>query len=329
MRLHHAATACLLALALSACVEHRGTATSHKDSKEFASAPGKLVVLDVRSLDVEVEIVDGGAIGVAVEIEARASSAAAARRWVERNTPAIKDSPTRLEITTPRRSSVALIGFIDTEGVLRIKAPAECRLEVRTASGDVTLRGAAVMAAPVRIDTGSGDVTVRGGARELLVDTSSGDVRVAGEALAVVEADTASGDITLDAGADRVAIDTSSGECVLRRLRGALTVSSQSGDVDARWLSLASGDRIGVETSSGDVALRLPRSLQVRGEVVTSGGTIESEAPGDQDRRGRRLTLSPPAAPAEATSAPASGTVEVSVRTGSGDVRLLLSAHEI
>ena len=325
MRLHHAATACLLALALTACVEHRGTATSHKDSKEFASAPAKLVVLDVRSLDVEVEIVDGGAIGVAVEIEARASAAAAARRWVERNTPAIKDSPTRLEITTPRRSSVALIGFIDTEGVVRIKAPAECRLEVRTASGAVTLRGAGVMAAPVRSDTGSGDVTVRGGVRELLVDTSSGDVRVAGEALAVVEADTASGDITLDAGADRVAIDTSSGECVLRRLRGALTVSSQSGDVDARWLRLASGDRIGVEASSGDVTLRLPGSVQVRGEVVTSGGSIESEAPGDQDRRGRRLTLSPPAAPAEATP----GTVEVSVRTGSGDVRLLLSAHEI
>ncbi len=328
MRLHRALTAAALAAAVAGCGGQRGggAAAAHRDSRQAASAPGKLVVLDVRSLDVEAEVVETGTIDVSVELAARSSSRAAARRWVERNTPAFADSPARLEITTPRRRSVSVVGFIETEGVIRLKVPAECRLEVKTGSGDVVLRGGAAAAAPVRIATGSGDVTVRGGARELVVDTASGDVRVTGEPLALLEVDTASGDITLDAGAERVAIDTASGDCVLRRLRGGLTASSKSGDIDARWQRLAPGARIVAETSSGDVALRLTRSVPVRGTVATAGGSIESELPGEEDRRGRRFTLAAPPAGAEAGP---EGAVELSVRTASGDVRLLASAHEI
>jgi hypothetical protein len=328
MRLYRALTAAALAAALAGCGSQRGgTAATHRDSRQADSAAGKLVVLDVRALEVEAEVVEGGTIEIAVELDARSSSRAAARRWVERNTPAFADSPARLEITTPRRGSVSAVGYIETEGVIRLKVPAECRLEITTGSGDVVLRGSVAMAAPVRVKTGSGDVTVRGGARELVVDTASGDVRVTGETLARLEVDTASGDVTLDAGADRAAVETASGECVLRRLRGGLTVSSKSGDVEARWLRLAAGERVDVETSSGEVALRLPQSVPVRGTVTTSGGSIESELPGEEDRRGRRFTLADPPAGAEAQ--PGGGAVELSVRTGSGDVRLLSSPREI
>ena len=319
----------LAVLSLAACAGQQGTHTNHNDSKTFPSAPGKLVMVDVRSLDAEIEVVAGDAIAVAVELEAHSSSRAAARRWVERNTPAMEDSPTRLEISTPRRASVSVIGFIETEGVVRIKVPAECRLEVRTASGDVTVRGEAPMTAPVRIDTASGDVTVRGGARELVLDTASGDIRVAGTALAVLEADTASGDITLDAGADRVVIDTASGEAVLRSLRGDLSFSSQSGDVDARWLRLAAGTHVRVETQSGEVTLRLAAGAPITGEVKSSSGSIESEFPGNEDRRGRRLTLSGVAASAESAPAAGPGSAELSIRTGSGSVRLLETTPEI
>jgi hypothetical protein len=329
MLLRRTVTTGFLAIALIGCGTRPGTRTSHNESKTFPSAPGKLVVLDVRSLDAEVEVVEGGSIDVTVELQARSSSRAAAGRWVERNTPTLADAPTRLEITTPRRGSVSVIGFIETEGVLRVRVPAECRLEVRTASGDVALRGTVQMAAPVRIDTTSGDVTVRGGARELLVDTSSGDVRVAGEALAVLEAETASGDVVLDAGAERVVVDTSSGESVLRKLRGNLSVSSQSGDVDARWLRLAAGNRVTVETSSGEVTLRLAAGVPVTGEVQSSSGRIESELPGEEDRRGRRFRLSAPATPTEAGPESAGGAVELSVRTGSGNVQLLETSPTI
>ena len=323
MLARRAVTSTLLVLSLAACAERQGTRSNYKDSKSFPGAPGKLVVLDVRSLDAEIEVVAGGSIDVAVELAARSSSRAAARRWVERNTPVLEDSPSRLEIGTPRRGSVSVIGFIETEGVLRVKVPAECKLEVRTASGDVSVRGESPMAAPVRIETTSGDIVVRGGARELVLETSSGDVRVTGSALALLEADTASGDITLDAGADRVVVDTASGEAVLRNLRGDLSVTSTSGDVDARWLRLAPGTRVNVETSSGEVTLRLVSGVPITGEVRSSNGRIESEFSGEEDRRGRRFTLSAGGTANEATPGAATGSAVLSVRTGSGDVSLL------
>jgi DUF4097 and DUF4098 domain-containing protein YvlB len=319
----------LVVVSVAACAAQQGTHTNHKDSKTFPSASGKLVVLDIRSLDAEIEVVAGDSITVAVELEAHSSSRAAARRWVERNTPVMDDSPTRLEISTPRRGSVSVIGFIETEGVIKVKVPTECKLELRTASGDVTLRGEVPMTTPVRIDTSSGDVTVRGGARELLLDTSSGDIRVTGPALAVLEADTASGDVVLDAGADRVVIDTSSGDSELRNLRGALSLSATSGDVDARWLSLAAGTRIRVETQSGEVTLRLATGSPITGEVKSSSGSIESEFPGEEDRRGQRFTLSGAQASAESAPGAGTGTAELSIRTGSGRVRLLEATPEI
>ena len=319
----------LLVLSLAACTGRQGTRSQYKDSKSYPSAAGKLVVIDVRALDAEIEVVAGDSIDVAVELAAHSSSRAAARRWVERNTPVIEDAPSRLEISTPRRGSVSVIGFIETEGVVRVKLPAECKLEVRTASGDVTVRGEAPMAAPVRIETASGDIVVRGGARELLLETASGDVRVTGPALALLEAETASGDIGLDAGADRVVVDTASGETVLRNLRGDLSLTSSSGDVDARWLRLPSGARISVETSSGEVTLRLAAGVAIAGEVRTSDGRIESELAGEEDRRGRRFILSPRSTGGEAAPGTTGGTATLSVRTVSGDVSLLETAPEI
>jgi len=316
--------AALAVAALAACAGRPESRSNFKDEKSFASAPGKLVVLDVRSLDAEIEVVAEGEIVVEVEVAAHSSSRAAARRWVERNTPTYDDSPARLEIATPRRSSVSVVGFLETDGAVRVRVPAECRLEVRTASGDVSVRGETPLAAPLRIDTASGDVVVRGGARELLVETASGDVRVTASALALLEADTASGDVTLEAGADRVVLDTASGEVVLRNLRGDLSATSTSGDVEARWQRLPAGTRVSVETSSGEVTLRLAGGVPVTGEVRSSSGSIESELPGEEDRRGKRFTLSGGGA-----GAAAGGAATLSVRTVSGDVRLLTSAAEI
>jgi len=323
MLARRAVTSALALAVLAGCAGRPESRSNFRDTKNFASAPGKLVVLDVRSLDAEVEVVAEGAIEVAVEVAAHSSSRAAARRWVERNTPVYDDSPARLEIATPRRSSVSVVGFLETEGVVRVKVPAECRLEVRTASGDVSVRGEATLGAPLRIETSSGDAVVRGGVRELLVETASGDVRVTGSALALLEADTASGDVTLEAGADRVVLDTASGEVVLRNLRGDLSATSSSGDVEARWRRLPAGGRVTVETSSGEVTLRLAGGVAVTGEVRSSSGRIESELPGEEDRRGKRFTLSGGGAGAE------SGAAVLSVRTVSGDVRLLTAAAEI
>jgi hypothetical protein len=328
MRPYLVVLAAALVLPLTACHRRPATSTNHHETRSFAAAPGKLVRLDVRSIDVAVEVVKGEAIDFEVTLAAHASSRAAASRWIERNTPVIDDSPSRLEISVPKRSGVSVIGFLATDGRIRIKLPPQCTLEVHTASGDVTLAGEDPLAAPVRIETASGDVTVRGGARELLLDTASGDIRVAGAALAVLEVNTASGDVRLDAGADRAVIDTASGSVTLRDLGGDLSANTSSGDLEARWARLPAGTRIRVETSSGDVRLRLPAAGALSGEMRTSSGSIESDYPGTEERRGHRFTLSGAAGTAESPSGAAGG-ASVTIKTNSGDVTLRKEKLEI
>jgi hypothetical protein len=320
-------TAALLLLP-TACHRPAATRTDHHETRSFTAGPGKIVRLDLRSLDAEVRVGDGAAIEVEVTMRARSSSTSAARRWVERNMPTFDDSPSRLEVAVPSRSSVSLFGFLSTEGTVRVTLPAECALEIHTGSGDVALSGDAQTSTPVRVETSSGDVTVSGGAREMIVETSSGDIRIGGTALAVLDARTTSGDIRLDSGAAKVVADTSSGDVILRNLTGPLSASTSSGDVQARWRHLPAAADIRVETSSGDATLRMPAGAVLEGEVRTSSGDIRSDFGGEKDRHGRRLTLAGAKSGGVGRSeAPAA--VMLSVRTTAGDVALLEVRAEI
>ncbi len=325
MRLRVAALITVLLLPLTACHRPAGTRTNHHETRSFAAAAGKLVRLDLRSLDANVEVVTGESIDVDVRLEAHSSSRAAARRWIERNTPEYDDSPSRLEIGVPKRSGVSVIGFISTEGTVKLKLPAQCTLEVHTSSGDVLIEGVSTLSTPVRVKTTSGDAIVRSGVRELLVDTTSGDVLVTEAGLSVLEANTTSGNVQLDSGADRAVIETSSGDVTLRKLAGDLSTICSSGDVEARWTRLPAGATVRVETTSGEVTLRLPPTVPVTGELRTGSGEIHSDFPGAGERRGRRFTLS--GAGSEAAAAPAGASL--SVKTTSGDITVAKARVEI
>lgn len=321
MRLRPVLVAAVLATLMPSCSRPQGSRTDLDLTNTFPAATGKLVRLEVGSLDVDVETVAGESISVETRLEAHSSSRAAAERWVEAHTPKLDDSPSRLEITATRRASMALFGFLSTKGMVRVKLPVQCTLEVHTSSGDVTIAGASLLAAPARVDTSSGDVAVRGGVRDLLVGTTSGDLRVTGVALAVLDATTTSGDVQLDAGAARAVVETSSGDLHLRNLGGDLSAVASSGDVDARWSGLPPSCTVRVQTSSGDVTLRLPAAADLTGEARTTSGSITSEYAGEEDRRGRRLRLGGGAATPEQPAHPVAG-VALSVRTTSGDVTL-------
>ncbi len=328
MRLRVVVPIALLAVVLPACHRPPATRTDQHETHTFAAAPGKLVRLDLRSLDVDIEVVTGESIGVETELEAHSSSRAAARRWIERNAPLLEDSPSRLEISVPKRGGVTVFGFISTKGVVHLKLPAQCTLEAHTASGDVTIQGTGVLATPARVETSSGDVIVHGGVKELLLDTASGDVRVTGGALAMLEVNTSSGDIRVEAGAARAAIETSSGDVRLRNLSGDLTANTSSGDVEARWSHLPGGTMVRVGTASGDVTLRLPAAAALTGEVRTASGHIRSDFSGSEEARGRRFTLSGAAGTREQPEAAGAG-AELSIRTTSGDVSLVKAKIEI
>jgi DUF4097 and DUF4098 domain-containing protein YvlB len=328
MRLRVVVPIALLIAVLAGCHRPPATRTDLDETHAFAAAPGKLVRLDLRSLDADVTVVEGESIGVETHLEAHSSSRAAARRWVERNTPVIEDSPSRLEISVPKHGGISVIGFISTKGVVHVKLPAQCTLEVHTASGDVTIQGGTVLSAPVRVETASGDVTVHGGAKELLLDTASGDVRVTGDALAVLQADTASGDVRVDSGAARAAVETASGDIRLRNLGGDLTANTSSGTVEARWSRLPAGSKVRIGSSSGDVTLRLPATAALSGEVRTTSGDIRSDFPGAEESHGHRFTLSGAAVTPERPEAAAAG-AELSIRTSSGDVTLVKATIEL
>jgi len=286
------------------------TPTTVDQEHSYAAADGKLVRLDLRSLDVHVRVVDTGDIKVRVHLQARASSARAASRWVERNTPVIEDSPTALEVrTADRHATVVLFGFISTDGRVDVEMPRSCRLEIGTSSGDVQLAGPARLTEPARIHTSSGDVRIDGGAASANVRTSSGDVRVEGERLTLLDVETTSGDVRLGAGAAKVVADTTSGDLRLLELNGGVSADTTSGDVWATWQDLPSGAALHISTSSGDVVLRLPTQTSLSGELRTSSGEIRSRVDGSWDDRHHRLTLT--------GSGPA-----LDVRTSSGDITI-------
>ncbi|MEW6338800.1 MAG: DUF4097 family beta strand repeat-containing protein [Acidobacteriota bacterium] len=291
------------------------TPTTFTETRSFPVAAGKVVRLDLGSLDLEVRVADTDSIGVEVSLEARSSAPGAARRWIESHRPAYSDGPSRLVVEVPKRShGTFMVGYFRSDGDVRLTIPPSCRLEVETSSGDVTLDGIGPLDGAVRVTTASGDLEVRGGAREIVVRTASGDVDIDAGALDRLEADTASGEVVLRSGARQAIVDTASGEVDLSDLSGELSVHTTSGDVRARWAVPPAGGRIEVNTTSGDIALNLPTAAVLTGRARTRTGRLESDWKGSWDRR-RSLQL--PATAAAATT--------IELRATSGDIELLHS----
>ncbi len=318
--------ASLLALVvlLGACQRPPAQPAEYHDSRSFPAAEGKLVRLEVSSLDPEIEVAAGDTITVKVSLSAQASSRAAAARWLERRTPQIDDSPAVLEIRARRRRGTFTVGSLRTTSHLRVVLPPSCRLEIATSSGDVSIDGTATLAAPVRIATTSGDVSVRGGVRSLEVRTVSGDLKVNSGELEQLQLRSTSGDATVRAPLRSVLADTTSGDLRLEDLIGDLSAHSTSGDVRAEWAELPAGASIQAETISGDVRLRLPSLAGLGGELRTRTGSVHTKAPGRWERRNRHFVLAPSAAPpAEAPPGGIGVTVEVSTRSGDISLRSL------
>jgi hypothetical protein len=294
-----------------ACMRVVAAPVTFHDSKTFPAAPGKLVRLDVRSLDVTVSVTEGGSITATTDLEVRSGSSSSATRWIENHTPEFTDSASQLEIRVPKQPRTVTISFGTTHSKahLALSVPAGCVVETHTSSGDVVFEGPALLAGPTRVNAASGDLTVRGGVRELIADTASGDVRVSGQRLALLQADTASGDVVLESGSDKALIDTASGDVRLRGLAGDLTVDTASGDVSATWQELAPGHSIKVDTSSGDVSLTLPATVPVTGSLSSHSGDLSSDLPGAHDQHKHAFTF--------AGQDPA---VRLTVHTSSGDI---------
>jgi hypothetical protein len=192
-----------------------------------------------------------------------------------------------------------------------ITAPSDTRVHTKSGSGDQTIEG---MQAGVEIETGSGDVRLRDLAGDLRVHTGSGNVEARGAA-GPIEARAGSGDIRIEENSKGdVSVETGSGNIDVRGVDGGLRVSAGSGDVTVDGKPASSWS---VKTGSGNAQLRVPEQAAFDVDISTSSGSVEVahsvtttiQGRVQEERKSIRGKVN-------------GGGPEISVHTGSGDVRV-------
>ncbi len=126
------------------------------------------------------------------------------------------------------------------------------KLEVKTASGDVSMQGAD----KVIIKTASGDTTIGAVGSALRFNSASGDLVVRDEIHGSLVATTASGDLHLIDTDAILEISTVSGDALIDRFHGrSAAVKTMSGSVE---IGIPTGTRLDLDVSLLSGKLRLP-----------------------------------------------------------------------
>lgn len=213
------------------------------------------------------------------------------------------------------------------------------RVDLRIESGDVRTNG------------GNGSLTVSNGRGDVSVETYAGDVTInsgsGSRTLNDIDGDLAvragKGDTKIERGRGNAIIANGSGDLrISQRDIPELTVAQASGDVIIRGgrlgktlIETASGDitctaALSIATydltaSSGDMTISVQRELPARVDAATTRGSIDTDLPlvtipqrGPRNPHGKRVVGS---------TSDAAERAELTLRTTSGDIRLLWS-HE-
>lgn len=258
-----------------------------------------------RSGDVTIRSGPAGTIGIIGHIHV-------GNRWfsdkkadvedIERNPP-IQQSGNNIRIDYVNHQNIS----IDYE----ITAPADTKVRTKSGSGDQTIEG---MHAGIDIETGSGDVRLTDLAGDLRIQTGSGNVQARGAA-GPLQARAGSGDITIEERSKGdVRLETGSGNIEARGVDGGLRASTGSGNVRVDGTPANSWS---VRTGSGDAELRLPQEAAFDLDVSSSSGSVSVNHPVTTTVQGR-IEESRKSIRGKVRG----GGPEISVHTGSGDVRV-------
>lgn len=147
---------------------------------------------------------------------------------------------------------------------LDITAPKGSRLNVKSDSGDLSVRGEV---GESRIATGSGDVSVEAFTGSAHVRSGSGDVTV-GSATDDLSVGTGSGDMHLGTLAAAASLGSGSGDMTVESVAGGLKAETGAGDIEVA----RAGDDVRVKTGSGDVAVN--HLTRGRVKVQTASGDL-------------------------------------------------------
>jgi hypothetical protein len=226
----------------------------------------------------------------------------------------------RIEV---RRPSFAAFGRAP-HAELRIALPEGVAAEAELVSGDLLVEG---VRGDLRLGTLSGEVETHDTVGELdvrttsgdlflndhdgplLVEATSGDVQASGD-LDGVRVNSVSGDVELEGVRGTIELRSISGELTIDEAAEAeLRIESTSGDVEFRG-ALARGGSNTISNISGDVQVWLIDPSDLRLDLRTTSGDLESDLP-LQNRSEERRSLA---------GAIGEGGTELSVNTTSGDV---------
>jgi hypothetical protein len=222
---------------------------------------------------------------------------------IEKNPP-IRQSGNSIHIDYLNRHDIS----VDYE----ITAPADSALHTHSGSGD---QGVGGLRGTVELETGSGDLRLSDiASSQVGLHSSSGDI-VAQEISGPFTAETGSGNIRLEEkGEGEVRIRTGSGNIEVRGVRGALWAESGSGNAEISGAIVGGWE---VRTGSGDVDLRPPADAAFDLDATTGSGNIVTDrtvsiaVQGDLRKTERTIR-----------GKVAGGGPQLSVRTGSGDIRI-------
>jgi hypothetical protein len=251
--------------------------------KSFPSHAGKVVLVDAGPLDLSVRASDIPDIRLRIQLIADAVSGATASAWIEAHRPTVEDTDGELRITAPNPAGINLFkGVLVTRARIELTLPPNVRPDLSTGSGSLRVEGEFPDVRPFRLRTASGDSELAGWAPEIEARSTSGDIVLrASRAFEKLMARSASG-----------SVDLSGGEVHLSGLLGPAGIATTSGNIVARFDTLAPTDEVRITTTSGRVRVSLPPGSQPGGELVSSKGEIRSTFPGQSDPKTIRLTLS-------------------------------------
>lgn len=156
-----------------------------------------------------------------------------------------------------------------------VEAPATARVNVETASGDVSTDA---LGGDQRIRTASGDIRLEAASGDLATETVSGDIVVRIDGSVGLAVKSVSGDVSIEGGrVERLRLTTTSGDVRLTSdlSRGPHAIASVSGDV---MLVSNNALRITAVTLTGDLSTDLPHTSQGgpgRRSIVIGDGATE------------------------------------------------------
>ena len=203
------------------------------------------------------------------------------------------------------------VNYHDIAVDYEITAPPDTKVHTKSGSGDQTIEG---MQAGLEVETGSGDVRLRNLAGDIRIHTGSGNVEAKG-ASGPIEARAGSGDINIEENSKGdVQVETGSGNIEVRGVDGGLRANAGSGDVRVDGTPASSWS---VKTGSGNAELRVPEQAAFDLDVSTSSGSVVVDHPVTTTIQGRVED-----AHKAIRGKVRGGGPEISVHTGSGDIRV-------